>query len=123
MNVVLYTKDFEPITVLDLPLWLLEAMEKQGGARLAVQEPITNEVLKSSPSVLHQPKVCTLFCQKLKWVDGTIKTIVITPDEELALILKPDWLPGQRSVHNQYVDRVRLLTSKLVEVMRRGNPS
>ena len=122
MNVVLYTKDFEPITVLDLPLWLTEEMEKRGGVKLAVQEPLTSEWLNSDPSVLHQPKVCTLYCQKLKWFDGTQKTIVITPDEELALILKPDWLPGQRAVHNQYVQRVRFLTSKLIEVMRRGDP-
>lgn len=28
MNVVLYTPDFEPITVLDLPRWLLDKCEK-----------------------------------------------------------------------------------------------
>ena len=114
MNVVLYTKDFEPITVLDLPLWLIEEMEKRGGVKLAVQEPLTLETLNADPSIMHQPKVCTL-----KWMDGTQKSIVITPDEELALILKPDWLPGQRAVHNQYVKRVKWLTDRLIEVVRR----
>lgn len=120
MNVVLYTKDFEPITVIDLPLWLMEQMEKQGGVRLAVQEPL-NPTTLNDPSMFVPPKTCTLFCKKMRWFDGSVKTIIITPDEELAMILKPDWLPGQRAVHNQYVDRVRWLTNKLIEVMRRQN--
>lgn len=123
MNVVLYTKDFEPITILDLPIWLLEALERQGGVRLAVQEPLTDITMQADPSILHQPKVCTLYCQKLRWMDGTTKVIVVTPDEELALMLRPDWLPGQRGTINVYKDRVRFLTKKLIEVMRRADPN
>ena len=39
MNVVLYTTDLEPITILDLPLWLMEQLEKQGAIRVAVLKP------------------------------------------------------------------------------------
>ena len=40
MNVVLYTNDFEPITILDLPLWLLDRLEEQGAVRVAVRKPL-----------------------------------------------------------------------------------
>lgn len=122
MNVVLYTNDFEPITVLDLPVWLLEQMEKVGYVRVAVQEPLTN-VLAKAPEDLSQflqPKVVTIRCEKLRWRDGTLKPILITPDEELALMLKPEWLPGQRAAVNSYKNTVRFLTDQLVKVMRKN---
>lgn len=122
MNVVLYTNDFEPITVLDLPVWLLEQMEKVGYVRVAVQEPLTN-VLAKAPEDLGQflqPKVVTIRCEKLRWRDGTLKPILITPDEELALMLKPEWLPGQRAAVNSYNNTVRFLTDQLVKVMRKN---
>lgn len=122
MNVVLYTNDFEPITVLDLPVWLLEQMEKVGYVRVAVQEPLTN-VLAKAPEDLSQflqPKVVTICCEKLRWRDGTLKPILITPDEELALMLKPEWLPGQRAAVNSYKNTVRFLTDQLVKVMRKN---
>lgn len=121
MNVVLYTKDFEPITVIDLPLWLLDEMEKRGGARLAIQEPLNPNAI-NDPSIAFTPKICTLYAEKLRWKDGSMKTIVMTPDEELAMLLKPDWLPGQRGTFNQYRDRVKSLTNMLIQVMRRTDP-
>lgn len=122
MNVVLYTNDFEPITVLDLPVWLLEQMEKVGYVRVAVQEPLTN-VLAKAPEDLGQvlqPKVVTIRCEKLRWRDGTLKPILITPDEELALMLKPEWLPGQRAAVNSYKSTIKFLTEQLVKVMRKN---
>ena len=122
MNVVLYTNDFEPITVLDLPVWLLEQMEKVGYVRVAVQEPLTN-VLAKAPEDLGeflQPKVVTIRCEKLRWRDGTLKPILITPDEELALMLKPEWLPGQRAAVTSYKNTVKFLTDQLVKVMRKN---
>ena len=122
MNVVLYTNDFEPITVLDLPVWLLEQMEKVGYVRVAVQEPLT-DVLAKSPEELSQflqPKVVTLRCEKLRWRDGSLKPILITPDEELALMLRPEWLPGQRQAVNSYKSTIKFLTEQLVKVMRKN---
>ena len=122
MNVVLYTADFEPITVLDLPLWLLEQMEKVGYVRVAVQEPLTNVLMdiEKDPSVIHTPKVVHIRCEKLRWRDGTTKPILITPDEELALMLKPEWLPGQRAAINSYKGTIKFLTEQLVKVMRKN---
>lgn len=122
MNVVLYTADFEPITVLDLPVWLLEQMEKVGYVRIAVQEPLQS-ILEKPPEELkdfYQPKIVTIRCEKLRWRDGTTKPILITPDEELALMLKPEWLPGQRAAINSYQGTIRFLTDQLVRVMRKN---
>lgn len=118
MNVVLYTGDFEPITVLDLPLWLLEQMEKQGAVRVAVMQPPKLE----PPDIamqLHQPEVVTIYCEKLRWRDGTLKTILVTPHEELAMSLRPEWLPGQRQAINSYKTAIRHLTDQLVRAMRK----
>jgi hypothetical protein len=122
MNVVLYTNDFEPITVLDLPMWLLEQMEKVGYVRVAVQEPLTS-ILEKSPEALSEicmPKVVTIRCEKLRWRDGSTKPILITPDEELALMLKPEWLPGQRQAVQSMQHTIRFLTEQLVKVMRKN---
>ena len=122
MNVVLYTNDFEPITVLDLPMWLLEQMEKVGYVRVAVQEPLTS-ILEKSPEVLSEicmPKIVTIRCEKLRWRDGSTKPILVTPDEELALMLKPEWLPGQRQAVQSMQHTIRFLTEQLVKVMRKN---
>ncbi len=118
MNVVLYTKDFEPITVLDLPLWLLEQMEKQGAIRVAVLRPPSfmpeTEAMKYSV-----PEVVTIYCEKLRWKDGTTKPILITLDDELALTLKPNWLPGQRQAVQGYQKAIKHLTENLIRAMRK----
>lgn len=119
MNVVLYTNDFEPITVLDLPLWLLEQMEKVGYVRVAVQEPLPLKFAEASDPVIYTPKVVHIRCEKLRWRDGTTKPILVTPDEELALMLKPEWLPGQRATYNGMKKAIRSLTNELVKAMRK----
>lgn len=122
MNVVLYTNDFEPITVLDLPIWLLEQMERVGYVRVAVQEPLKDVLVNGPPAdpITWQPKIVNIRCEKLRWKDGTSKPILITPDEELALMLKPEWLPGQRAAINSYKGTIRFLTDQLVKAMRKN---
>lgn len=108
MRTVLYSTDYEPITIIDLPLWLLEKLERDGGAKLAVQKPITLEQLVEPPDLDEVPyDTLTLYCDKLRWRDGNLKTIVITPDEELALSLRPEWLPGQQQAVNWYKTNLR----------------
>jgi hypothetical protein len=120
MNVVLYTNDLEPITILDLPVWLLEQLEKQGAARIAVVPPS----FLSPPERPHEYdqgmfKTVTIYCEKLRWKDGTTKPILITRDEELALSLRPDWLPGQRASIQGYKKAIRHLTENLIRAMRK----
>lgn len=119
MNVVLYTHDFEPITVIDLPLWLLEQMERVGSVRVAVLEP--PRVAKATEPVTdYQPKIVTIYCEKLRWKDGKTKPILVTSDEELALMLRPEWLPGQQQAVNSYKAVIRGLTDQLVRAMRKN---
>jgi len=121
MNVVLYTQNFEPITVLDLPLWLLEQLEKQGAVKVAVMRPMqldkTGTIAVGS---VEGNQVVTIYCEKLRWKDGTIKPILITYDEELALTLRPEWLPGQRAAVQSYHKAIRQLTDSLIRAMRKN---
>lgn len=118
MNVVIYTEDFEPITVIDLPVWLLDQLERQGAVRVAIQDPPSLKP-PTEPPEFQQPKIVEIYCEKLRWKDGTVKPILITYDEELALMMKPDWLPGQRGAVNSYKQVVRGLTDQLIKAMRK----
>jgi hypothetical protein len=90
-------------------------MEKNGGARIAVSLP---------PELLHSEDIDTskfkletvlIFCEKLRWRDDTLKIILVTPNEELALSLRPYWLPGQRQAINHYKDVIRYLQEQLIK--------
>ena len=120
MQVVLYTTEFEPITILDLPIWLLDQMEVQGGARVAVYLPPELELETGNEIDPEQfkPEIVTIFCEKLRWRDDTLKTILVTPNEELALMLRPEWLPGQRQAVNHYKKMIRQLTEQLIRLGR-----
>lgn len=123
MNIVLYTEDLEPITILDLPLWLLEQMEKQGAVRVAVLRPLQfseGQVGKVPVGTVDMPDTVTIYCEKLRWRDGKLKSILVTKDEELALMLRPDWLPGQRGAIQGYQRAIRSLTTSLVKAMRKN---
>jgi hypothetical protein len=118
MNVVIYTEDFEPITVIDLPVWLLEQMERVGAVRVAVMQP-PRLTVSTEPPDYKQPQVVTIYCERLRWKDGTTKPVLITYDEELAMTLRPEWLPGQRQAVNSYKQVIRGLTDQLVRAMRK----
>ena len=118
MNVVLYTADFEPITVLDLPLWLLDQLERQGAVRIAALKPPSWEDLVKPPD-FEPPETVTIRCEKLRWRDGTLKPILVTDDDELALSLRPEWLPGQLQAVQAYRQSIRTLTDQLVRAMRK----
>jgi hypothetical protein len=123
MQVVLYTTDFEPITILDLPQWLLDQMEKQGGARVAVYMPPEEMHLEDIDEInleTFKPEIVTIFCEKLRWRDDSLKTILVTPHEELALVLRPEWLPGQRQAVNHYKKRIHFLTEQLIKLGRQS---
>lgn len=121
MNVVIYTEDFEPITVIDLPLWLLEQLEKQGAVKVAVLKPVNIEPVDNKIPVgsVEGYNVVTIYCEKLRWKDGTVKPVLVTYDEELALSLRPEWLPGQRQRIQSYQQAIRTLTEGLVRAMRK----
>lgn len=119
MNIVLYTSDFEPITVLNLPVWLLEQLEQVGQVRVAVMEPVKLQAAPELQDTIPELKTVAIRCEKLRWRDGSLKPILITDDEELAMILKPEWLPGQRASINGYKQAIRTLTDQLVRALRK----
>ena len=114
MIVVLYTFDFEPITVVDLPLWLLDKAEKQGSIRVAVQNPHTPTEQPSEQDVM------LVRAEKIRWLDGSTKTVLVTDQEELALRSYPEWLPGQRAAVNGMKKYIRALTNRLVKHIRKN---
>lgn len=52
-------------------------------------------------------------CHKIVWADGTLRSVFVTRDEELALLLKPEWLVGQKAVVSAYQRTLKILTDKL----------
>lgn len=124
MNVVLYTRDFEPITVLDLPLWLLDQLERQGHVRVAVLRPLSPHSVKEPTSVpvgsVDGMQTVTITCEKLRWRDGSTKTILVTQDEELALVLRPEWLPGQVATVKGQLSAIKALQQALITAMRKN---
>ena len=120
MRVVLYTMDFEPITVLELPLWLLDQLERQGQVRVAVP-PRLQDILKAAEQDVTMPQmdIVDIYCERLKWKDGSIKTILMTPNDELALALRPDWLPGQQQAINWYKQTIHGLVDQIQRQFRK----
>lgn len=101
MNTIIYSRDFEPITAVDLPRDVLDSAEQKGGIMLALKN-------QTDP-----PELIFVDCHKIDWVDGTKKSVLVTGQEELALLLKPDWLVGQRAVVKAYERTVKILTDKI----------
>lgn len=107
MNVIIYTRDFEPITAIDLPIDLLKRAEQDGRIGLALKIP------PGSDGTLSLPKIIQVDCFKVKWIDGSYKPVLVTLEEEDALRLKPEWLVGQRAVIKVYDRTLKILTDKL----------
>jgi hypothetical protein len=107
MLVIIYTRDFEPITAVELPVSILEAAERDGSIGLAIRTPIRPD------ETLTLPKIITVDCIKIPWIDGSTKPVLITLSEEDALRLKPEWLVGQRAVVKAYERTLKILTEKL----------
>jgi len=110
MNVVLYTQDFEPITVVDLPRWLLDKAERQGTITLGVDNKVSG---KADTHIL-------VYCKKLKWYDGSLKSVLLTADEVPALAIKPAWLPGQLQAVHGTTKLLRKLHAKVLELIRKN---
>lgn len=104
MNTIIYSKDFEPITVIELPVEVIESAERTGGIVLA---------LKNANDPVTERRYVTLECLKLKWWDSSTKAVFVTDDEELAMLLKPEWLVGQKAVVGAYQRTLQVLTTKL----------
>ena len=122
MNIVLYTQDFEPITVVDLPMWLLDAVEREGSVKVAVKRPITPDFIsKVAVGSVEGPETVTIEAKRLRWSDGDTKLIYVTKDDVLALTLKPEWLPGQILQVQNYTTAINWLSKQLKILMKKYN--
>jgi hypothetical protein len=122
VNVILYSTDFEPITVVDLPMWMLEHVEKYGGCKVAIKRPVTADFIeKVAVGTVEGPECVTIRQARLRWADGTIKTILVTEDDVLALTLKPEWLPGQRLQVQNMEAAINFLGKALKQELRKNN--
>ena len=121
MIVILYTEDFEPIIPIDLPLWLLDRLEQEGAVRVAVNRPkgFTDIHIPVGNLDCETPTVRIRY-EKLRWKDGTLKTLLVTPDEELALTLNPEWLPGHRAPIQTYMGAMRKMHEELIKQIRKN---
>lgn len=104
MYTVIYSIDFEPITVLDIPKDFLDTVEKTGRGILKVKD---------------SDKVCRLLCGSIIWPDGSLKPVIVTTDEEVALYMQCSWLPGQVSSVGFMKKHLRAVTDKLIKAMRK----
>lgn len=91
---VLYTEDFEPITVLELSSWAREYIEDRGSVVLQVMEPVMFRVS-------YEP-IDQIVCRQVRiWGEKFVRygrqtLMLFTADDENALLLKAAFLPGQR---------------------------
>lgn len=114
MNIVLYTKDLEPITILDMPMWLQEVIERQGAGKVAVKGKTKTET--ETTLTLQEPPTITIEVEYLCDEKGMTHRFFVTKDEELALGVVPQYLPGQLQMHQHMVkviEKQRELLNKL----------
>lgn len=111
MRAVLYTHDMEPITVIEIQPWAWQYLREQGSVRLAVHRPAAahyNPDAKNVPSLDMSRWIVYITAEVL--VRGKHKSLMLfTHDEEAALLLKSELLPGQ---HRDVQDREKAAMAK-----------
>lgn len=101
MRVVLYTDDLEPITVLKLEPWALEFLRERGRVYFAVMRPIPIRPLRGDEPI-DEPGMWQVCIHAEKLIrKGIEHLLLITYDEEQALLLKSAFLPGQTAALNE----------------------
>ena len=98
MRVVLYTEDFEPITVIDLPEFAAQYLEMYGRVSLSV--PTKPMCIPCYSKIVPMEDVgimrVDITAEKIRFHNNE-HLMLFTKSEEAALLLKSSFLPGQRS--------------------------
>jgi hypothetical protein len=104
MRAVLYSKvDLEPITVVDVPIQLFNHLKRYRWLRLAVLEPFRLTLSDECP--FDRPvKTVDITAEFFQYYDQEM-VLLFTRDEEAALLLRPDLLPGQRRLVKEEFQR------------------
>ena len=103
MRVVLYTDDMEPITVLQLSDFAAGLLEKRGRVSVPIIEPV--RYMPPAPD----EKFGVNFRQVNIWAEAFMRNgvrhlFLFTNDEEAAMMLRSELLPGQ---HKEVQERER----------------
>ena len=96
VRAVLYTFDFEPITVVELPPAARERLECEGELTLPVLEMVPLEFMRQADRINPaKTKMVRIFVEELRRGSHS-HLMLFTPNDENALLLKSAFLPGQR---------------------------
>lgn len=114
MRSVIYNREFEPVTVIELPPSALAILRQRGQVRVAVIEPISLEQLRAPPSA-------TFGIPHVDLHRGNEQCTALVCDDEVgALRLKPALLAGQRALVKEAEERARGLgLAAGMSIMRR----
>ena len=97
MRVVVYTQDFEPITVIKLDQWAVNFLHTTERVALTVIP-----VLELAPPADDEPIKMETWCVVLQavWIHAPRRQragmVLVVQDEKNALLLRSIFLPGQR---------------------------
>lgn len=114
---IIYTRDMEPITALDVPPAIITLLQRQGFASVPVPnhdqvpqiEMVAGEAL---------PRIRAYKC-RLEAL-STRPLLIVTDDEEQALALTSVWLPGQvRAVHAAWDEGYNTGAAKALRMLLR----
>jgi hypothetical protein len=94
MIVVLYTLDLEPITAVDMPMWLQESIERYGIGRIKVKHRDPEKPVE----------ILVIYLKRLTDEKNRTYQFFVTAQESLALSMMPQQLPGQLNLHQQFVN-------------------
>lgn len=101
---VLYTNDMEPVTVVSLPAWAWERLGRGDVIRLEAMEPLRPGALYGAD----WPRLRVVAIRgEVIVMRGKRSLMLFVDDEESALLLKSEFLPGQRREVCHLRDRAR----------------
>lgn len=121
MRCVLHAaSDLEPITVLNLPPHLLQMIERREHVLLAVREPVLAQFRSDEVPCISDLKTVRIWGVRVAIRDGRVgdgrasMTQLFTDNEELAMQLRADVLPGQWGrLHEAFNDGVNAALAKM----------
>lgn len=95
MRAVLYTNDFEPITVIELSRWTADFLLQRHHVVLPVREPLR---FVREPPTIEQcwTKLVRIRAERFVKDKDHQALVLFTEDDEHALLLQSAFLPGQR---------------------------
>lgn len=100
MREVLFTRDLEPITVIDFKPYFYEFLAQNGEVRVPVYRPVSSWAGRDG-SAFKSPMLTTVtIVAHGFYYLGETRFLFITADEASAMLLKSVFLPGQRQELN-----------------------